>query len=314
VVIGASAGMGLEMARILASRRAFVIATGRTIEKTKAAFAQKQIANDRIRSVVALELADNDSVDRAAQALLVEMSKCAKVDTIFFQAGMLYSAFGPVDHIGADNVDLTYRSNFMGYARLAKRLIPHINKNVTRVVLSSSTNHYGGSVADMLNPKASSESELTMSKRINWYASSKASVQALAREMRNQGVMAATVTPGVVLTDLVMFGFGIPFLNQGLLAYLANVFLFTPTEGAMYTLWAARINLPASHNIMLSPYYLPPWGFFGQDDGSVVYQNLAIVLFEFTQRLYARPGYMWECPEAPFIEKIQASMKQRFFL
>ncbi len=72
VVIGATSGLGLETLRVLALRGAHVIATGRTLERARAAAAS---VNATPRTTpVALDLADWPSVVRAAAATQVYLA------------------------------------------------------------------------------------------------------------------------------------------------------------------------------------------------------------------------------------------------
>jgi len=316
VLVGASSGIGLQMAKELAETHgALVIATGRSKQATARALALEAVRPSSIAGTFALDLSKDASVDAFVRDLAPVLSEtCAgKVPLVFLQAGMMYPVTGPTDHQGELGMDNVFRANFMGFNRLAAQLFDGrfaSALNGTRVVLTSSTNHYGGKAASVLNP-AAAQHDMTAAERLSWYAHSKAACQALVRHLRGKGIWTVSMTPGAVVTGLVTTITSAAVSPTGWLALAAAPIMFFSSEGAHWTLLAALWDAPVLGGFLV-PYYLPPWLLADRSDGSTLSQGIAL-MFEVMQRITARRGYMWECHEAPFVEGLERAMKPLYF-
>jgi len=317
VLVGASSGIGLQMAKQLAETHgALVIATGRSKEATARALALEAVRPSAIAGTFALDLSKDASVDAFVRDLApVLASTCGDkaVPVVFLQAGMMYPATGPTDHQGERGLDNVFRANFMGFNRLAAQLFDGrfaSALNGTRVVVTSSINHYGGKTASVLNP-AAAQHDMTAAERLSWYAHSKAACQALVRHLRGKGIWTVSMTPGAVITGFVTTITSAAVSPTGWFSLVASPIMFLSSEGAHWTLLAALWDAPMLGGFLI-PYYLPPWALVDPSDGSTLLQGIA-VMFEVLQRITARPGYMWECREAPFVAALERAMKPLYF-
>jgi NAD(P)-dependent dehydrogenase (short-subunit alcohol dehydrogenase family) len=309
VVIGGSSGIGLSLSGLLASKNSKVVLTSRSLGKVEA-IRQVVLPRENLLGVVPLELSSDASIEEAALAIehLVKQQCGNRLDLLFLQAGMLYPFFGQVKH-EVNSTDLVFRSNFIGLARLAKRLLGLLRQANTRVVISSSSMHHGGLKADVLAPVPDRDEHFSVQRRMQWYAASKVGTQALARALQNQGLFAAAMTPGVVRTEIFHIN------PESVLSWPLMLFMLHPDQAARHTLDAAFVTpeFINAQKVLWTPYLCPPRGdFFGQD-GSFFYQLVIIGLAELTQHLTARPGFLWACPEAPLVDAIFNQMQALYF-
>jgi NAD(P)-dependent dehydrogenase (short-subunit alcohol dehydrogenase family) len=198
VVTGASSGLGLENARVLARRGAHVILATRDPERTA-------IATERIRRAVPgaslehlpLDLADLTSVRGAAEALLVQHPR---IDILIANAGVM----GTPAMTTVDGFELQMGVNHLGHAALIARVLPLIAAAPRpRVVLVTSAMARAGHVdIGALGALA------TPHRPWRAYAASKLAnvlyAQELARHLGAGGgrAVVATAHPGYAATDL----------------------------------------------------------------------------------------------------------------
>lgn len=126
VVTGASAGLGLETARILAHRGAHVVLAVRNPAKGEAAAAS--LGGDV--EVRLLDVADLGSVRAFA-------ADTGPVDVLINNAGIMGVPFGT----SADGLELHFATNHLGHFALANLLLPRLTD---RVVVVGSQSHRSG--------------------------------------------------------------------------------------------------------------------------------------------------------------------------
>jgi NAD(P)-dependent dehydrogenase (short-subunit alcohol dehydrogenase family) len=126
VVTGASGGLGLETARVLARRGARVVLAVRNPAKGEAAAAAIQ-GDVEVRL---LDVSDLGSVRAFAADL-------GPVDVLVNNAGVMAVPFG----LSADGVELHFATNHLGHFALTNLLLPRITD---RVVVVSSQSHRTG--------------------------------------------------------------------------------------------------------------------------------------------------------------------------
>ncbi|HEY3867036.1 MAG TPA: oxidoreductase [Actinocrinis sp.] len=150
VVTGASSGLGLDTARILASRGAGVVLACRDAAKARdalagAAAASKQAdaaagrpAREEAVFSVALDLADLGSVRAAADEIL---KRCPRIDLLINNAGVMDTPYGTT----RDGFELQLGTNHLGHHALTGLLLDRMLESPgSRVVTVSSLNHRQG--------------------------------------------------------------------------------------------------------------------------------------------------------------------------
>jgi NAD(P)-dependent dehydrogenase (short-subunit alcohol dehydrogenase family) len=145
VVTGASSGLGLETARVLAVHGATVVLAGRDQARTAAAaddirqHADASVQNGSVQTAD-LDLASLQSV-RAAAADLT--SRFPRIDLLINNAGVMFTPYG----LTKDGYELQFGTNHLGHFALTGLLMPSLlAANGSRVVTLSSNGHRTGRV------------------------------------------------------------------------------------------------------------------------------------------------------------------------
>ena len=126
VVTGASAGIGLETAKILAERGAHVVLAVRNLDKGKKAAATM----DGDVELGLLDVSDLGSVRAFAESV-------GDVDVLVNNAGVLALPFG----LSPDGVEMHLATNHLGHFTLANLLLPRLTDRV--VVVGSPSHRHG---------------------------------------------------------------------------------------------------------------------------------------------------------------------------
>jgi len=194
VITGASAGLGRESARALATTGAHVILAARNV-------AALRDAQDWIRSevpaastsIVALDLTSLASVRTAAAAV---RDLAPQIHVLMNNAGVMFTPFGRT----ADGFEIHFGTNHLGHYALTRLLSPHLAEG-GRIVILSSDGHRMSDV-DLDDPNW----ERREYDKFAAYGASKTAnvlhMVDLDRRMRDRGVRAYAVHPGVVATSL----------------------------------------------------------------------------------------------------------------
>lgn len=228
IVTGANTGLGFEVAKALAAKRARVLLACRDQGKADAAIAairQETPAADL--AFLPLDLADLASVRRAAEIAAAE----PRLDALVNNAGVM---FPPLMRT-KDGFELQFGVNHLGPFALTALLLPKLAQTPgSRVVITASLAHNGGNLEwDDLNA-------VKDYKRAKRYSDSKLAnalfLVELDRRLRAAGspVIAAGCHPGVAATELMRHSGPFRFFNS-----LFGVFLNTAEKGALPALQAA---------------------------------------------------------------------------
>jgi len=195
LVTGATSGLGLETLRVLALRGAHVIASGRTLEKAKAACESVQGRT----TPIALELERWDSV--AAAADLVR-TLGMPIDIVVCNAGIM--ALPQLEQVYG--LEKQFAVNHLGHFVLVNRLLPQIIAAPQgRVVVVSSGGYQWAPAAGIEFDNLSGERDYEPNKM---YGQSKLAnglfSLELARRLREAGSSATSnsLHPGVINTNL----------------------------------------------------------------------------------------------------------------
>jgi NAD(P)-dependent dehydrogenase (short-subunit alcohol dehydrogenase family) len=135
VVTGASVGLGLETARVLAARGAKVVLACR--DTTKGEAAARTMSGIKAR-VVELDLASLPSVREAAETI---RSTCPHLDLLINNAAVMQVPFQSTE----DGFELTFGVNHLGHFALTGLLLPHLLRTPgSRIVTVTSNAHRRG--------------------------------------------------------------------------------------------------------------------------------------------------------------------------
>jgi NAD(P)-dependent dehydrogenase (short-subunit alcohol dehydrogenase family) len=195
LVTGASAGLGVETARALASHGAEVVGAVRDLSKGQTATEQvrAQAAAGGSLRLIELDLASLESVRRCADALLAEAKP---FDVIIANAGVMACPKGTT----ADGFETQFGTNHLGHFVLANR-IASLLKSGSRLVNLSSAGHRYADV-DLEDPNF----EHSKYEEFIAYGRSKTANILFAvefdRRHKARGVRATALHPGAIETEL----------------------------------------------------------------------------------------------------------------
>jgi NAD(P)-dependent dehydrogenase (short-subunit alcohol dehydrogenase family) len=247
LVTGATAGIGLETARMLANGGAYVILCGRSSEKGVAAI--RDIAAGAPRGKLEFEQFDMADLAEIAASAARVMATHAGLDILINNAGVMMP---PKRKTTADGFELQFGTNHLGHYALTGHLLPLLRKSQARIVNVSSNAARGGKMnfADLQGERRYNP--------IGAYGQSKLANLLFGRRLQQLsdaeawGLSVYSAHPGLAATSLIPSGMG-----QGLMGRLSSFvsgFVAQPASaGALPTLAAA-----------IEPG-LPPLSFVGPD-------------------------------------------------
>jgi NAD(P)-dependent dehydrogenase (short-subunit alcohol dehydrogenase family) len=183
LLLGASRGLGLGLAREYLARGWRVIATARSDASKLEALEKSAKGNLRIERV---DIADTDGIADLAKEL-----KGEKIDLLFLVAGISGSVPKPLHEVTPDEAARVYLTNCYFPIAAAEAFFGLLKPGGTVAFMSSML----GSIAENVG-------------RSDWetYRTSKAALNALTRnlaaELRGSGVLVNAVDPGWVRTDM----------------------------------------------------------------------------------------------------------------
>jgi NAD(P)-dependent dehydrogenase (short-subunit alcohol dehydrogenase family) len=196
VITGASSGLGRESARALAAAGAYVVLAARNPEALAEAQAwvRAEVA-DAQTSTVELDLTSLASVRRAAAAI---RELAPVIDVLMNNAGVMFTPFSRT----TDGFEIQFGTNHLGHFELTRLLTPQlVAANGARIVILSSDGHLMADV-DFDDPNWEKRQ---YDKFVAYGASKTANILhmvELDRRLRDVGVRAYAVHPGIVATSL----------------------------------------------------------------------------------------------------------------
>jgi NAD(P)-dependent dehydrogenase (short-subunit alcohol dehydrogenase family) len=195
LVTGVSAGLGVETARALAARGAYVVGTARDLAKAEAATqgVRAAVQGQGALELIELDLASLASVRRCADRLL---ERGERFDVIITNAGVMACPFGLTE----DGFETQFGTNHLGHFVLVNRIAPLIKDGGRLVTLSSAGHRFADVDLDDPNFEHTEYAEFTA------YGRSKTAnilfAVAFDRRHRHRGIRAAAVHPGGIKTEL----------------------------------------------------------------------------------------------------------------
>jgi NAD(P)-dependent dehydrogenase (short-subunit alcohol dehydrogenase family) len=197
LVTGASAGLGQETARALAAHGADVIMAARDLAKGERAAApvREAATGGATVELCALDLASLDSVRRFCDGVLADHDH---LDLLVANAGVM----APPKGVTADGFETQFGTNHLGHFVLVNRLVPLLVAGApSRIVNLSSRGHVRSDV-DLDDPNFERQD---YDPWVGYGRSKTANVLfavELDRRLRDQGVRACAVHPGMIHTEL----------------------------------------------------------------------------------------------------------------
>jgi NAD(P)-dependent dehydrogenase (short-subunit alcohol dehydrogenase family) len=229
LITGATNGVGLAAAEMLAARGAGLLIVGRSATRTRVAEARIRGAAGAGASVTSLvaDLASQAEVRRLGQEVL---ARFPGIRVLVNNAGAMFTT----RQLTADGIECTWALNHLAPFLLTKLLLERLKTNApARIITTASEAHQGAHIPlDDLNAERSYRG-------FGRYGESKLAnilfTRELARRTADSGVTANCFHPGLVAT-----GFN---RNNGLLMSLGMVILKavsrTPEQGADTLVWLA---------------------------------------------------------------------------
>lgn len=235
LVTGASAGLGVETARSLVARGAHVVGAVRDLGKGQGATAAVRAA--AASSGGGFELAELDLAALASVRACTDALARAgqRFDLVIANAGVMACPAGKT----ADGFETQFGTNHLGHFVLINRLVPLLNSG-GRVVMLSSAGHRFADV-DLDDPNF----ERTSYDPFAAYGRSKTAnilfATGLDRRLRDRGIRATAVHPGVIQTELGRHM--TPDMIAGIMASAgSNAFVFkTVPQGAATSVWSGVV-------------------------------------------------------------------------
>jgi WW domain-containing oxidoreductase len=220
LVTGATSGIGLETARVLAARGAHVIGTGRTVDGTRAAL--DGIAGPGGVTAVACELSEPSSV-RAAVAGVADTGR--SLDAIVANAGIMALPTLTTKH----GLELQFLTNHVGHFILVTGLLDQLTPK-GRVVMVSSMAHLNAPPAGIDFDNLDGSKGYSPFRA---YGQSKLAnilfANALATRFGASGRVANSLHPGVIKTNLTRH---MPDRGEGIFARIGEAGMKSIPQGA----------------------------------------------------------------------------------
>ena len=192
VITGASGGIGLATARALAKAGAEVIIGSRPGQKFNDAIAELCAASTNKIHAFPLDLANLDSVDSFAAAIIA-LGK--PIDYLINNAGII----GP-KALSSDGIEMGFKTNVIGHAVLTSALAPHLGDGARIACVSSFGHHFSPVVFDDINFENRPYSAWMS------YGQSKTGINLMAiklsQALASRGIDAFSLHPGAIPTDM----------------------------------------------------------------------------------------------------------------
>lgn len=228
VITGATAGIGFETAKQLATKGFRVIHLSRNEEKSKKVnkLIENATGNTNVSHVIC-DLADLRSVERAAAAV---KEKTRRIDVLINNAGGVVDT----DERSADGMEMHFAINHLGHFHLTTLLMNELLASKARVINVTSEAHRIG----YFNAKEIKKKK-GFQKGFKGYGDAKLCNLLFTLELHKRylerGLTSYSVHPGVVNTS---FGNNMKGLLGGMIKF-AQLFMITPAKGAATTVYLA---------------------------------------------------------------------------
>lgn len=219
VLTGASAGIGLETARVLAHRGARVVMVCRNRSKSE------PLLQEAPRSeLVIADLSLSTGVRSASEEIL---ARCPRIDVLINNAGAIFDRYAET----AEGIERTFALNHLAYFQLTQLLLERLKSSAPARIINVASRAHARAVLDL----GDLQGKRSWSARDIYSKSKLMNVMytyALARRLEGTGVTANCLHPGVIASEFGKSGSGVV---RGFFS-LARPFLSSTADGAKTTL------------------------------------------------------------------------------
>ncbi|MEN6618317.1 MAG: oxidoreductase [Rikenellaceae bacterium] len=232
IVTGGGSGIGFEAARVLASKGAEVILSGRNMEKGERALSKIMEEDPSAKvNLMHLDLGDLKSIQNFAEEF---RTKYESLDLLINNAGVMI----PPYKLTKDGFELQFGTNHLGHFALTGQLLPILLATAgSRIVTVSSIANRGASIFfDNLDGSKGYN-------HIKFYRQSKFANLLFAVELNNRlrksgaDTISIVCHPGISATNLMSRGSGKE--SGKIMKFLFDLFAQPAEMGALPTLFAA---------------------------------------------------------------------------
>lgn len=221
VVTGATSGVGLEAAVMLAHKGAQTVIVGRDPEKTERVLTEvkRRAETDAVEAMLC-DFSSQEATRRFAEKFL---ARHPRLDVLVNNAGTVHAR----RTLTEDGIEATFAVNHLGYFLLTNLLLDRIKASApARIVNVASTAHYGGTM-DLDDLGFERNYQIMKA-----YSRSKLAnvlfTRELARRLEGTGVTVNAVHPGTVATHI---WDGAPGWTQPFFVIAKKFFMTSPTQG-----------------------------------------------------------------------------------
>ncbi len=177
LIVGASSGIGKDLAKKLLLERHCVFCVARRVDNM-------QDLEKLGGHIFKMDVRDELNVEKVIANII---NITGKIDVVYSNAG--FPIAGPVEETPIDKVHEQFDTNVFGAARVARAVLPHMRKqNCGRIIFTTSI---AGRISTGMN---------------SWYSASKHAlngmVKGLSQEVAGFNIKVCTIEPGCVETEL----------------------------------------------------------------------------------------------------------------
>ncbi|XP_022671992.1 retinol dehydrogenase 14-like [Varroa jacobsoni] len=232
IITGGSSGIGLEVAKEVARRRARVIIASRSKQRSEEAVLEviRETGWSDVRSVK-LDLSSFKSVRDCATKLINTESH---IDVLINNAA--YVSYGGDVQLTEDGLELQYQTNFFGHFLLSCLLLPALLKSYSPRIVNVSSVLYKLGRIDFDNFDQSKYRELA----IQTYSNTKLAIVMVTRELAarygNRGLGVFSCTPGTCSTNIAR---NFPWYIRYTVGKVSSLFTRSAAEGAQTIVYLA---------------------------------------------------------------------------
>lgn len=176
LITGASSGIGLAAARLLAKEGHTVYAAARRVER------MKELESDGVR-LIAMDVTDDASMIAGVKAIT---DREQRIDVLVNNAG--YGSYGALEDVPISEAKYQFEVNIFGLARLTQLVLPHMRSQRSGRIINISS--IGGRIGE---PHGA------------WYHATKFAVEGLSDSLRMElkefGIDVIVIQPGAIKTE-----------------------------------------------------------------------------------------------------------------
>ncbi len=176
LITGASSGIGMETARLLAQQGYIVYGAARRIEK------MQELKQAGVK-LLAMDVTDEASMVNGVNEILRAEGR---IDVLLNNAG--YGSYGSLEDVPLSEARYQFEVNIFGMARLTQLVLPHMRKQRSGRIINVSS--IGGKLGE---PHGA------------WYHATKYAVEGLSDSLRMElkefGIDVVIIEPGAIITE-----------------------------------------------------------------------------------------------------------------